>query len=304
MAERLVELRWTVSPDAAARAGRLGPRLDDFLAERAPLVSRMHLQASIRSGAVLVDGRRTPPGFRLHAGAQVEARLDLGAPSAMTPEAIPVEVVFEDEHLAVVVKPAGMLVHPTRGVKTGTLANALSGLWNRAGRAAVRPVFVHRLDKQTSGLMAVAKTRQSGANLAKSFATGRVEKRYFACLDGVLADDQRRIDAPIGRASEERPQWRVDPSGQPARTALRVLQRTGSRTLVQLTPLTGRTNQLRIHCALIGHPVTGDIVYGGRPAARLFLHASGLAFPHPSDSRRLEFSAPPPDGWRQTGGSV
>ena len=236
MAERLVENRWTVAPEEAARAGRLGPRLDDFLADRVPLVSRMHLQSSIRSGAVLVDGRRVPPGFRLHAGAQVEARLDLEAPSSMTPEDIPIEVLWEDDHLAVVVKPAGMLVHPTRGVKSGTLANALSGLWNGPGRPPIRPVFVHRLDKETSGLMAVAKTRAAGARLAKNFTAGQAEKRYLAWLDGVLAEDERTIDAPIARVSEDPPQWRVDPDGKLARTELAVGRRTAGRTLVRLSP--------------------------------------------------------------------
>ena len=302
--ERLVELRWTVGPQEAARAGRLGPRLDDFLAERVPLVSRMHLQSSVRSGAVLVDGRQAPPGFRLHAGAQVEVRLDPRARSSMTPEEIPLEAVFEDESLAVVVKPAGMLVHPTRGVKTGTLANALSGRWNREGGPAVRPVFVHRLDKQTSGLMAVAKTRQAGARLAKSFAAGQVEKRYLAWLDGLVAGEERSMDAPIARVCEQKPQWRVDPAGKPARSELSVVRRAGDRTLVRLTPVTGRTNQLRIHCASIGHPIAGDTVYGARPAARLFLHASVLAFPHPIHNRRLEFVAPPEDEAWQAAGCV
>ena len=300
----MVELRWTVSPEAAPRARRLGPRLDDFLAARVSLVSRMHLRSSIRSGAVLVDGRRVPPGFRLHAGAQIEARLDPSAPSSMTPELIPLEVVWEDGYLAVVVKPAGMLVHPTRGVKTGTLSNALAGLWNRPGQPPVRPVFVHRLDKDTSGLMAIAKTRLAAAKLAKCFAAGQVEKRYLAWLDGALAKDELTIHAPIARVSEGRPQWRVDPAGNPSRTQLTVLRRTEQRTLVRLTPVTGRTNQLRIHCALIGHPIWGDAVYGGRPASRMFLHASHLAFPHPSSGIRMEFSTPPLGDHWQVGDSV
>jgi 23S rRNA pseudouridine1911/1915/1917 synthase len=289
MSERWVEYRWTVSSDAAARAGRLGPRLDDFLADRAPLMSRMHLQSSVRSGAVLVDGRREPPGFRLHAGAQVEARLDAARASAMTPEAIPLDVIWEDEVLAVIVKPAGMLVHPTRGVKGGTLANALSGRWNTAASPPIRPVFVHRLDKGTSGLMVVAKTREAGAQLSLSFASGSVSKRYYAWLDGVIAEDERMIDAPIARSSEQRPQWRVSAEGKPSLTRLRTLRREPQRTLVELLPITGRTNQLRIHCASIGHPVTGDGAYGGSGAERLFLHSSHLAFPDPAGGTILRF---------------
>src|SRR5690606_23585164 len=148
-----------------------------------------------------------------------------------------------------------------RGVKSGTLANALSGLWNKPGAPPIRPVFVHRLDKGTSGLLAVAKTREAGAGLARSFAAGRVEKRYRAWLTGVLDEDERAIDEPIARVSDEPPQWRASPDGKPARTLLRVLRRTPDRTLADLAPLTGRTNQLRIHCAAIGHPIVGDIPY-------------------------------------------
>ena len=292
MRDGLAEYRWMVSPDNAARPGRLGPRLDDFLADRVPFVSRMHLRSSIRSGAVLVDGRQAPPGLRLHAGAQIDARLDPKAPSSMAPESIPVEVIYEDEHVAVVVKPAGMLVHPTRGVKSGTLANALSGRWNRPGERVVRPVFVHRLDKLTSGLMAVAKSREAGAKLSRAFATGQVEKRYSALLRGVPAHDELVIDAPIARVSEESPQWRTAADGKPARTRLHVVEASGGVSLVELSPLTGRTNQLRIHCASIGHPILGDEAYGGGAAARLFLHADRLAFPDPGGGPRLELSAP------------
>ncbi|MEZ5392690.1 MAG: RluA family pseudouridine synthase [Bryobacterales bacterium] len=285
-----VEYRWTVSAAVVENAGRLGPRLDDFLADRVPLVSRMHLQASVRAGAVLVDGRSAPPGFRLHAGAQVEARLDMRRATAMTPEAIPVETVYEDERFAVVVKPAGMLVHPTRGVKSGTLANALSGQWNQGAGPLVRPVFVHRLDKQTSGLMVVAKQRAAAARLSRAFASGQVKKRYLAWLEGDLDEDARTIEAPIARLGDQRPQWGVSPEGKPATTRLRPLERSGGRTLVELEPVTGRTNQLRIHCAWIGRPIAGDEAYGAQPAPRLFLHAYRIELPDPQSGRLLEFS--------------
>ena len=292
MNDALVEHRWTVSPDDAAHAGRLGPRLDDFLADHVPLLSRMHLQSSIRSGAVLVDGRNALPGLRLHAGAQIKAFLDPLAPSAMAPEMIPIEIVWESPLLAVVVKPPGMLVHPTRGVKSGTLANALSGLWNQRSAPFVRPVFVHRLDKETSGLMAVAKSREAGAKLARAFAGGQVEKRYRAVLQGVPRERERMIEAPIGRVSEDKPQWRVARDGKQARTRLRVVETEGERSLVELEPLTGRTNQLRIHCASIGHPIVGDQAYGGGEAERMFLHAEYLALPDPGGGPRLEFRSP------------
>ncbi|MCB9384172.1 MAG: RluA family pseudouridine synthase [Bryobacterales bacterium] len=289
----VVEYRWTVSAAVAESAGRLGPRLDDFLADRVPLVSRMHLRASVRSGAVLVDGRQAPPGLRLHVGAQVDARLDVGRATAMTPQQIPLEILHDDERFAVVVKPAGMLVHPTRGVKSGTLANALSGLWNQGEGPAVRPIFVHRLDKQTSGLMLVAKQRAAAARLSRAFASGQVKKRYLAWLEGELDEDTRTIEAPVARLGEQRPQWGVSADGKPGLTRLHVRERRAGRTLVELEPVTGRTNQLRIHCAWIGRPIVGDEAYGAQPAPRLFLHAFRIEFPDPDLSRSHEFSQIP-----------
>lgn len=229
----------------------------------------------------------------------------------MTPERAPLEVVHEDEHIVVVVKPSGQLVHPTRGVKRGTLANALAYHLNRTHiseggvmiddsyalinhHSFVRPGLVHRLDRDTSGLLVVAKTQGALSRLSQHFQRRLVSKRYAAVVAGLVEQDELTIDAPIGRDEDARPRWRVLESGKEAETRLRVIERGAGRTLVELEPVTGRTNQLRIHCAHAGHAVVGDALYSGEPHARLCLHASRLAFRHPSTNEWAEFRSDAP----------
>ena len=281
-----------------------------------------------------MNGAAASAGRRLSAGDTVEAAVCDETPNAMTPEPTPLDVVYEDEHLIVVVKPAGTLVHPTRGVKRGTLANALTYHLNRlriaeseadgetGGRGDwetfddadsfspsphpsvspseksefrnphfIRPGIVHRLDRDTSGLLVVAKTQSALSRLSQHFHRRLVEKRYLAVVCGRVERDARTIDAPIGRDEESRPRWRVLEGGKAAETRLRVLERSRARSLVELEPVTGRTNQLRIHCAHAGHPVVGDRLYGGDAHARLCLHASRLAFRHPVTNEASEFSS-------------
>jgi 23S rRNA pseudouridine1911/1915/1917 synthase len=229
----------------------------------------------------------------------------------MTPERAPLEVVHEDEHIVVVVKPAGQLVHPTRGVKLGTLANALAyhlnRLWIDESVAVlnpqseigiprfIRPGLVHRLDRDTSGLLVIAKTRAALSRLSQHFQRRLVEKRYAAVVAGRVEREEFTIDAPIGRDEDARPQWRVDESGKSAETRLRVVERRGARTLVELEPVTGRTNQLRIHCTHAGHAIVGDRFYSGEPHTRLCLHASRLAFRHPATNEWVEFRSQVPE---------
>lgn len=303
-------------------------RLDDFLAERVASLSRMHLAGLLARGACFVNGATASAGKRLRAGDAVELS---GAPevaNSMTPERAPLEVVHEDEHIVVVVKPAGQLVHPTRGVKLGTLANALayhlnrfrldgSGLTEAEGTSSedesqafshpssnrqaasgnsqlIRPGLVHRLDRDTSGLLVVAKTQAALSRLAQHFQRRLVSKRYAAVVAGRVEREELTIDAPIGRDEEARPRWRVMESGKQAETRLRVVERGARRTLVELEPVTGRTNQLRIHCAHAGHAIVGDILYSCEPHTRLCLHASRLAFRHPSTNDWSEFQADVP----------
>ena len=285
-----------------------GRRLDDFLAERLTGLSRMHIAGLLARGACRVNGEAAHAGRRVRAGDLVEVESAGGVPNSMTPEPVPLEVVSEDEHLMVVVKPSGVLVHPTLGVKRGTLANALSYHLNRelidesradgnpipSGAAFVRPGIVHRLDRDTSGLMVVAKTQGALSRLTQHFQRRLVEKRYVAVVGGLLEEDEMTIDAPVGRAEGERPPWRVMESGKPAETRLRVSGRGSRRTLVGLEPLTGRTNQLRIHCAHVGHAIAGDVLYAGEPHARLCLHAARLAFRHPATNEWVEFASEAP----------
>jgi 23S rRNA pseudouridine1911/1915/1917 synthase len=312
-----------------------GQRLDDFLAERVASLSRMHLAALLARGECTVNGASARAGLRLHAGDAVEMSGADEVLNSMTPERTPLEVVHEDEHIIVVVKPAGQLVHPTRGVKRGTLANALAYHLNRLrnadfgmrieeGRLSedegaltedemklgphpssnppseiripqfIRPGLVHRLDRDTSGLMVVAKTQAALSRLSQHFQRRLVLKRYAAVVAGLVESEEMTIDAPIGRDEDARPRWRVTESGKHAETRLRVIGRSASRTHVELEPVTGRTNQLRIHCAHAGHAVVGDTLYSGEPHARLCLHASRLAFRHPSTNEWAEFRSDAP----------
>jgi 23S rRNA pseudouridine1911/1915/1917 synthase len=296
-----------------------GQRLDDFLAERVETLSRMHIAALLARGECAVNGDESRAGRRLRAGDSVEVAPPEDVANSMTPEDAPLEVVHEDEHIVVVVKPAGQLVHPTRGVKRGTLANALAYHLNRfrkdeGGRMKdeviavepsfhpssfrlhpfIRPGLVHRLDRDTSGLMVVAKTRAAHARLSQHFQRRLVEKRYTAVVAGVVERDELTVNAPVGRDEDARPRWRVTEHGRHAETRLRVVERRARRTLVELEPVTGRTNQLRIHCAHAGHPVVGDALYSREPHARLCLHASRLAFRHPATNEWAEFRAQAP----------
>ncbi|MFL6209520.1 MAG: RluA family pseudouridine synthase [Pyrinomonadaceae bacterium] len=310
-------------------AAGAGQRLDVFLAAHMAGLSRMRIARLVEAGACVVNGALGAAGQKLKAGDVVELTPGTDEPSAMTPEQMPLVIIYEDEELLVVDKPAGLLVHPTRAIKTGTLANALVYHVNRLRIAEfrlrheaeinlatdlanpqsairipqffIRPGLVHRLDRATSGLLVVAKTQRALSILTRHFHERRVEKRYLALINGCVAVDEFEIEAPIGRAAELRPQWRVLATGREAQTRLRVMARGAAFTLVELEPVTGRTNQLRIHCAHAGHPILGDEWYGdtvatsaGVQVARLCLHAARLAFHHPTGGRWLEFIAPLP----------
>jgi 23S rRNA pseudouridine1911/1915/1917 synthase len=291
-----------------------GQRLDEFLAGRLHRLSRMRIAGLVAAGACAVGGAAAHAGRKLRAGDVVELAPAEEGPNAMTPEPLPLDVVYEDAHLVVVNKPAGMLAHPTRGVKSGTLANALAYHFNREllkGDAPettelitqqsslttpfVRPGIVHRLDRATSGLMVVARTQAALSQLSRHFHRRLVEKRYLAVVHGLVGEKEQTIRAPIGRIGERSPAWGVTEEGKPAETRLRVLEERGARTLVELEPVTGRTNQLRIHCAHAGHPIVGDEWYAPAAAPRLCLHASHLAFRHPAHNAPVEFTSPLPE---------
>jgi 23S rRNA pseudouridine1911/1915/1917 synthase len=291
-------------------------RLDSFLASRLGWLSRMRINSLILQGACSVNKEVAAPGYHLRSGDAVEISIDEDGPTAMTPEAIPLDVLHEDPYIMVINKPAGMLVHPTRVEKGGTLANALSyhlnpsamapleaalygngeaGAASHASHSMVRPGLVHRLDRATSGLMVIAKTGRALSILTRHFHRRLVEKRYLALVHGLIEKEEMTINAPIGRDPAAHPKWNVSMSGKPSETRLRVIERRARATLLELEPVTGRTNQLRIHCAHIGHAILGDDWYAVDSIPRLCLHASRLCFHHPSGGDWLEFSSPLPE---------
>jgi 23S rRNA pseudouridine1911/1915/1917 synthase len=293
-----------------------GSRLDEFLASRFGGLSRLRLQNLVKAGACAVNGAATPAGWRLAAGDVVEITLDEAPPTAMEPEVIGLDILHEDGQIVVVVKPAGLLVHPNQATKRGTLANALAYHLNRdyygglARLAApahgeahrlIRPGIIHRLDRATSGVMVIAKTQRALSLLSGHFHRRLVEKRYLALVAGAVAGTAGQWQAPIARRADRQPHWWVDAAGKPSVTNFTVRERLPQATLLELEPVTGRTNQLRIHAAYFGHPIVGDETYGGAggAAARLCLHAWRLAFHHPATGEWLEFAAPPPDDFAQ-----
>jgi 23S rRNA pseudouridine1911/1915/1917 synthase len=280
-------------------------RLDNFLSARITTHSKIYLRNRIGAGACRVNGEIAARGLHLRAGDAVEIEIDLDARTSMTPEAISLEIVFEDDALLVVNKSAEMLVHPSLGQKSGTLLNALSYHLNRdkidfqtaaetitnANSEFVRPFLVHRLDRRTSGLMVVAKTQKAMRDLSIHFQKRLVEKTYLAIVQGVVSVDVGAIEAAIGQDLESK-RWTVAANGKTAETNFRVLQRFLNKTLLELQPVTGRTNQLRIHCAHVGHPIFGDDRYGDADSfSRLCLHAARLSFRHPTDNNLLEFES-------------
>ncbi len=277
-----------------------GGRLDVVLATRVTHVSRMFIRTLIDHEEARVDGVPRPAGYHLKPGERVSLTVPEDAPTAMTPEPIPLSVLLEDSHLIVLEKPAGMVVHPAGRHRSGTLVNALAHHFNVAGGAipSIRPGLAHRLDRATSGLMVVAKTQVALSRLTVAFQQKRVEKRYLALVQGCQADDSGDWHAPIGNDPEERPCWGIREEGRPAHTRYRVVERFACHTLLELEPVTGRTNQLRLHCAHFGHPIVGDELFGAGTAPgleRLFLHAHRLTFPHPMSSVALSFESPLPD---------
>jgi 23S rRNA pseudouridine1911/1915/1917 synthase len=265
----------------------------------------------IEDGDVLVDQRAVKSSYKLRAGDSVEVELTPPPSSEFTPENIPLEIVYEDDDLLAVNKPAGLVVHPAAGVPSGTLANALAyhfqKLSTRAGSA--RPGIVHRLDRDTSGLMVVAKTESAHENLQDQFRARSVFKSYVALVHGRVKEDTGRIEEPLARDPRNRTRQAIVRGGRPALSIYRVRRRFDRFTLLDVQIKTGRTHQIRVHLAWIKHPVIGDEVYsGGRdktvPDPRLrarisalgrqFLHAEQLAFNHPRTNERLRFTAPLP----------
>ena len=293
--------------EAVAGAEVAGRRLDEVVAELAG-VSRARAARWAEEGLVEVDARPRPKSHRLRGGERLAwAPPAAPPPGGPVPEDLPLAVRYEDDRLLVVAKPAGLVVHPGPGHPTGTLVNALLGrLGTRlpaGGGAAHRPGIVHRLDKDTSGLLLVAKDDGAHLALSRDLAAHRVERRYLALVQGRLAAETGTVDAPVGRHPRDRRRMAVvAKGGRRAVTHWRVLETFPAVQLAEASLETGRTHQVRVHLASLRHPLVGDRTYGADPvlAARLgvarpFLHAWRLGFRHPTDGRQVELSEPLPD---------
>jgi 23S rRNA pseudouridine1911/1915/1917 synthase len=261
---------------------------------------RAEVQRAIASGAVLVDGRPRPKSFRLRGGERLE--VDLASAGPLDGEGPAVPVRFEDVHLVVVAKPAGLVTHPTAGRRRGTLVNRLLGMGIPLAPAggSLRPGIVHRLDAGTSGLLVVAKTDEAYAGLRTTFRRHAADRIYLALVRGTVAHDAFAIDAPLGRRAAR---IVVDATtGRHAETRVAVRERLPATTLLEAAPATGRTHQIRVHLSSIGHPIVGDRAYGGGGDVprrlgleRPFLHAWRLSFDHPVTGRSIAFEEPLPD---------
>lgn len=279
-------------------ADRAGERLDLFLARTMPELSRSAAQRLIEHGNVLLSGKPARPGARLKAGESVQVSIPPPAPSGLVPEQRPLAIAYEDADMLALDKPAGVVVHPSAGHTSGTLVHALlahCGALSSIG-GEQRPGIVHRLDKDTSGLLLVAKNDRAHAALARQLAQRSMAKHYLALVCGTPRPAEGVIEAPIGRSPRDRKRMAVVPGGRPARTVYLSLDAAGGYTAVLARLETGRTHQLRVHFAAIGCPIAGDPLYGkgGGPAGRLWLHAWRLAFDRPSDGERIVLEAPLP----------
>ncbi len=294
----------------AAEAGR---RLDRWLAERLPELSRTRIKALVEGGRVSVDGASSKAAHRLKNGERVEVVVPPPTPEEMTAEAIPLTIVFEDAHVLVVDKPAGMVTHPGAGRSTGTLAAAaLAHAPEIAGIGGPRrPGIVHRLDKGTSGLIVLAKSRHAYDSLTAQLQRRTMSRRYLCLAHGAIAQQDGMIDAPLARDPRSRVRMAVARAGTGRRavTRFRVLERFAGYTYLECRLETGRTHQIRVHLASLGHPLVGDATYGARrsrppdtlPAdlvedlGGVALHAAGLSFLHPATGESVDLSSPLPN---------
>lgn len=287
-----------------------GQRLDKFLALQLPTISRSKIKSAIDAAGARVNGAIAKPSQHLEAGDRVELEWVEAAGELSAPEDIPLQILYEDDCLAIVEKPAGMVVHVGAGVRSGTLVNALRFHFKSLSAAGgdIRPGIVHRLDKLTSGLLVVAKTDAAHAAIAEQFQTRTVRKKYVALVHGHLARPAGEIALPVARDRIHRTRMTTRrPTGRSALTAYRVVREFEKYSLLDVEIKTGRTHQIRVHLAALGHPVVGDSIYGaphkiwmpGHAAPvptldRHFLHAAHLSLTHPLTRRRLSFDSPLP----------
>ena len=283
-----------------------GQRIDRFLSGEDTGLSRSALQGLVAEGHVLCNGKAPAKSLKLKAGDTIVLEIPDAKPIEAVPQDIPLEIVYEDEHLLVVNKPKGMVVHPAPGNPDGTMVNAL--LWHCAGRlsgigGAIRPGIVHRIDKDTSGLLVVAKTDAAHQALTEQMSVHSIHRVYHAVVYGNLKEDTGFVEAPIGRDPKDRKKMAVtQQNSKYAYTGWQVLERFGNFTYIACKLKTGRTHQIRVHMASIGHPLAGDAVYGPKNCIRSLngqcLHAKELGFVHPATGEWMQFDSSLPD-WFQ-----
>jgi 23S rRNA pseudouridine1911/1915/1917 synthase len=281
-------------------ADELGTRLDKYVCHQLGELSRTRIQKLIADGYITVNDQVVKAGLRLNVGDRLRVIIPPAPPSHLMPEAIPLNIIYEDDDLLVIDKPAGLPVHPAPGHPSHTLVNALLSHFPHLADISdsMRPGIVHRLDKDTSGVMLVAKNSVAQANLVEQFKARSVAKAYLVLVKGHLTPEDGAIEAPIGRDPGNRKRMAVVAGGREARTEYRVIRYIGDYTLLEVRPETGRTHQIRVHLSAIGFPVVGDKVYGVKSASlsRQFIHACRLGFKLPSSGEYVEFKSElPPD---------
>ena len=282
-----------------------GQRLDKYLAGEMTDLSRSRIKELVQAGEVLVNGKKSKVSYKVQKGDLIQVTVLPLEPLALEAENIPLDIVYEDEDVIVVNKPQGMVVHPAAGHPSHTLVNAL--LYHTRDLAdspeGFRPGIVHRIDKDTSGLLMVAKNAAARESLEKQLAAKSNKRQYLAIVHGNFAEEEGTVDAPIGRNPKDRKQMAVVEKGKSAVTHFKVLEQYQGYSLVECQLETGRTHQIRVHMAYIGHPLAGDPLYGPRktlPGHGQFLHAKTLGFEQPSTGEWLEFSVQPPEIFQQT----
>lgn len=273
-------------------------RIDKLISIWFPDVSRSKWQDLIKSGNITVDGSKTKSSYRVSAGEKIEIDIPEGFNSKrLVPQDIPLDVVYEDSYLIGINKPSSLVVHPGPGHEKGTLANGLIYRYEKLPDLPdpERPGIVHRLDKGTSGIIAVARTDEIYLELKGQFKNREVEKEYLAIVNGHFDEKEGLIDAPVGRSARDKTKMKVKMGGKESRTQFSVIEEFENSTLLRIKPVTGRTHQIRVHMDYINHRILGDSYYGGPPAERLMLHARRLTIRHPVEGTELTLEAPVPD---------
>ena len=281
-------------------------RIDSYIVDKNINLSRTAIKRLLDEGKILVNGKKQKPSYKPEVGDIITIEIMKPKEVELKPQDIPIDIIYEDKDIIVVNKPKGMVVHPANGNPDGTLVNAilakckdsLSGIGGE-----IRPGIVHRLDKDTSGLLIIAKNDQAHINMSKQIQDRKVIKKYIALVKGVIGENTATIDMPIARSTKDRKKMAVDPNGKEAITHYKVLQRYDKYTLLEIKIDTGRTHQIRVHMAYIGHPVVGDMQYSnGKNEFGIegqMLHSKYLEFDHPITGKRLKLEAPLPEYFEQ-----